>query len=289
MQSKVIELDGAVHVEEYDGDGPTMLLVHGLGGSLLNWRAVAPGLARRQRVRAIDLRGHGRTAMPRDASLDENLALLARYIEREVGHSVTLMGNSMGGLLSLLLASSRPDLVERLVLVNPAMPWTYAPRVDPLVATVFGIYAVPGLGELYVEKVLGGAPPERAVREMMKLCGVSPEGMDPALLDAHVALARERAASMPWRHRAFLSAARSVLRRVLSRSAYEHQVHRVRAPTLLIHGDRDRLVPVASARAIARARPDWTYAELADTGHAPMIQSPEGFVARVGRWLDEGA
>lgn len=289
MRSKVIELDGAVHVEEYDGDGPTVLLVHGLGGSLLNWRAVAPGLAQRARVRAIDLRGHGHTPMPRDASIDENLALLARYIEREAGHSVTLVGNSMGGLLSLLLASSRPDLVERLVLVNPAMPWTYASRVDPFVAVVFSIYALPGLGELYVEKVLGGAAPERAVREMMKLCGVPPETIDPEILAAHVALAAERASSMPHRHKAFLSAARSVLRRVLSRTAYEHHVHRVRAPTLLIHGDRDRLVPVEAARAVARLRPDWTYAELTDTGHAPMIQSPEDFVARVTRWMREGA
>lgn len=289
MRETVIDLDGDVRVEEHGDDGPTVVMVHGLGGSRLNWRGVAPGLAARGRVRALDLRGHGHSPMPRDASLDENLALLARYIEREVGHSVTLVGNSMGGLLSLLLASSRPDLVERLVLVNPALPWTYARRPDPLVATVFSIYAVPGLGELYVKNVIGRVPPERAVRDMMALCGVSPDAIDPELLRAHVALAHERAATMPYRHRAFLSAARSVIRRVVSRSAFEHHVHRVRAPTLLLHGDRDRLVPVASARAVARLRPDWTYAELADTGHTPMIQSPEDFVARVGRWLAQGA
>ncbi len=165
---------------------------------------------------ALDLRGHGRSAMPRDASVDENLSLMARFIEREAGRSVTLVGNSMGGLLSMLLAASRPDLVESLVLVNPALPWTYARRVDPLVATMFGIYSVPGVGELYLDKVLGRVDPERSVGQMMALCGAHPRSMDPAVMAEHVDLARHRTRTMPWRHRAFLTAARSVIRRVMS-------------------------------------------------------------------------
>jgi pimeloyl-ACP methyl ester carboxylesterase len=281
MESREIDLGGAVRVESYGESGPAMVLVHGLGGSLLNWRAVAPLLAGSFSVRALDLRGHGRSAMPGGSTIDENLALLTTFLEREVGRSATLVGNSMGGLLSLRLAAARPDLVERLVLVNPAMPWTYASRVDPLVATFFGMYAVPGLGELYLERVVGGVPAEKAVREMMKLCGVAPSAMDPAVLQAHVDLARERYATMPYRNRAFLSAAWSTMRALLSRGAYAHQVHRVQAPTLLIHGDRDRLVPVGCARAVAALRPDWTYHELADTGHTPMLQSPDDFAARV--------
>lgn len=289
MTADTLDLDGEVHLERHGDAGPVMVLVHGLGGSLVNWRAVAPGLAQGRRVRSLDLRGHGRSAMPRDASIDENLALLARFIEREAGHSVTLVGNSMGGLLSLLLAAQRPDLVESLVLVNPAVPWTYARAVDPLVAMTFGIYAVPGVGELYLDKVLGRVAPERAVGQMMALCGAHPRTLAPGVLDEHVALAKHRAATMRWRHRAFLTAARSVLRKLAVRGAFEHSLHRVRAPTLLIHGDRDRLVNVANARAVAARRPDWTYDEWSDTGHVPMLQSPEAFCARVDRWCREGA
>jgi pimeloyl-ACP methyl ester carboxylesterase len=111
--------------------------------------------------------------------------------------------------------------------------------------------------------------------------------MDPAVLGAHVDLARERAASAPHRHRAFLSAARSLMRGLAVRGLFEHALHRVRAPTLLIHGDRDRLVPVASARAVAARRQDWVYDEWRDTGHTPMLQSPDAFVRRVDRWCTE--
>lgn len=289
MRQEILDLDGAVHIERYGTDGPTLLLVHGLGGAAVNWRAVAPTLAASRKVIALDLRGHGRSAMPKDASLDENLALLARFIEREVGHSVTLMGNSMGGLLSLLLAASRPELVEGMVLVNPALPWGYARRVDPLVATMFGLYAVPGLGELYLDRAGRRFPVEKLVRQQLRLCGVDPAVMDQEVLSAHLELAGERARTMPYRNRAFLTAARSVLRRLLVRGAFEHQVDRVRAPTLLVHGARDRLVPVEAARAIAKRRRDWAYAEFAEVGHTPMIQSPREFCARVDEWTREGA
>ena len=289
MEQHTLDLDGAVNVERYGTDGPTVVLVHGLGGALLNWRAVAPGLAQGRRVLALDLRGHGRSAMPRDASIPENLSLLARFIEREAKGSVTLVGNSMGGYLSMQLAAQRPELVESLVLVNPALPWTYARKVDPVVATVFGIYAVPGVGEFYLQRVLSRVEPGRAVGQMMKLCGVPPGDMDPAVLGAHVDLARERAASAPHRHRAFLSAARSLMRGLAVRGLFEHALHRVRAPTLLLHGDRDRLVPVGSARAVAARRKDWVYDEWRDTGHTPMLQSPDAFVRRVDRWCTERA
>ncbi|MEZ4392990.1 MAG: alpha/beta hydrolase [Polyangiales bacterium] len=289
MRQETLDLDGAVNLERYGSGGPTMLMVHGLGGSLLNWRAVAPTLAEGREVISVDLRGHGRSAMPRDASLDENLALLARIIEREVGHSVTLVGNSMGGLLSLLLASSRPELVESMVLVNPALPWTYARRADPLVAAMFGVFALPGLGELYLDRTGRRVEAGTAVHQWMRLCGVSPREMNAEVLEAHVELARERVRSAPHRNRAFLSAARSILRRLLVRGAFEHHLDRVRAPTLLLHGERDRLVPVEAARAVAARRRDWVYDELRDTGHTPMLQSPKEFCARVDRWSREGA
>lgn len=284
MSSRTIDLDGAVQLEEHGSAGPTVVLVHGLGSSLLNWRPVAPLLARDFRVIAPDLRGHGRSAMPRDAGLDENLALLAALIEREVGHSVTLVGSSMGGLLSLLLAAARPDLVERLVLVSPAMPVAYARRVDPLVAAIFAIYLTPGLGEVYMRRVQHRVSPERAVGDMLRLCGVRPERLSSGVFAELVDQARERRRAMPWRDAAFLSAARSTVRRIASRGAFEHQLARVRAPTLLLHGDRDRLVPVESARAVARLRPDWTYDELPGIGHIPMMQDPEAFAARVARF-----
>ena len=60
----------------------------------------------------------------------------------------------------------------------------------------------------------------------------------------------------------------------------------VRAPTLVLHGRRDRLVPVSFARAAARRRDDWRYVELADCGHAPQLELPARFVDVVSRWAE---
>jgi len=56
-------------------------------------------------------------------------------------------------------------------------------------------------------------------------------------------------------------------------------------PVLLMQGDRDRLVPVTAARAIAEAHPHWTYVELADVGHVPQLQVPDRVAAEVLGWL----
>jgi pimeloyl-ACP methyl ester carboxylesterase len=59
----------------------------------------------------------------------------------------------------------------------------------------------------------------------------------------------------------------------------------VRAPTLMVHGSADRLVPLASARRVARLRPDWAFVVFDDVGHIPHVEVPERFAATVGRWL----
>jgi fermentation-respiration switch protein FrsA (DUF1100 family) len=63
-------------------------------------------------------------------------------------------------------------------------------------------------------------------------------------------------------------------------------IQEVVAPTLLLQGDRDRLVPVASARNIASLRPDWEYHEFEGAGHVPMLEVPAEFVDVVGEWLE---
>ena len=109
--------------------------------------------------------------------------------------------------------------------------------------------------------------------------------VDPVVIDAHVALARERAA-MPWAIDAFLDAARSLLIALANPFRYHQHVDAVRVPTLLIHGARDRLIPVAAARALAERRPDWRYAEHHDLGHTPQLESPGWLLGEMEPWLD---
>src|SRR6185369_15192698 len=148
MRSRTIDLDGPLHFADFGGSGPSMVLVHGLGGSHVNWMAVGSALAAHARVLAPDLAGFGRTPLAgRSAHVHANHVLLARFVEEVVGGPVILVGNSMGGLIAMMEAARRPANVARLVLVGPAQPRPAAMLFDPMVALTFAMYAFPGVGE----------------------------------------------------------------------------------------------------------------------------------------------
>src|SRR5207247_1908767 len=123
MRARTIDLDGPVHYADFGGTGPTLVLVHGLGGSHVNWLAVAPVLARRARVLAVDLAGFGRTPLgERSADVHTNRVLLDRFLDAVAAGPAVLVGNSMGGLVALMEAALAPERVAGLVLVAPAQP-----------------------------------------------------------------------------------------------------------------------------------------------------------------------
>lgn len=284
MRSHLIDLSGPVHVIDHGGRGTPIILVHGLGGSAENWMRVGPGLAETHRVWAPDLVGFGRTPLAgRSPSLEGNAELLARFVERVAGGPAVLMGNSMGGLLSLRLASERPDLVRAVVALNPALPLQVGMRLDPAVATLFALYGVPVLGEAFLRVARKRQSAWEAGKAMLRLCGVDTDALPPDVVDAHRDVVEYRQ-SLPWTIEAFLRAERSVLRALAGRGRMEAMLRGVRAPTLLIHGARDRLVPVDAARAAAKRHAHWTYTELDAAGHTPMIEAPDDVLRVVRAW-----
>src|SRR5262245_37901786 len=125
MQSRTLELDGPVHYIDHGGPhgecGSRMVLVHGLGGSHVNWAGVGHLLARTHRVVAVDLPGFGRTPLAgRTSAVDANADLLARFVRALGDEPATLVGNSMGGMLAMICAARHPSVVRALVLVNAA-------------------------------------------------------------------------------------------------------------------------------------------------------------------------
>src|SRR4051812_36458655 len=192
--SRVVDLDGPVHYVDFGGpaEGPAVVLVHGLGGSHLNWDLLAPLLNDRVRVWAIDLPGFGRSEPGgRTASVSANAAVLQRFLAEVVGEPVILVGNSMGGMLSILATGERPEAVTGLVLLDPAIP---GPRraLDPLVALMFAVYAVPFLGERFLRMRRNKTTELARVREMLSLWGVAPDPVAPGVMGGSVPLLRER-------------------------------------------------------------------------------------------------
>jgi pimeloyl-ACP methyl ester carboxylesterase len=287
-ESRTVDLDGLVHYVDFGGhaDGPTVVLVHGLGGSHLNWDLLAPLLTPHGRVYAVDLPGFGRSEPGgRKATVQANVAVVKRFIDEVAGTPVVLVGNSMGGMISILVAGERPDAVSSLVLLDPAVP---GPRraLDPLVALMFVIYAIPMVGERFLAKRRTSTSARERVIETLKLCGVDPDAVPPMVIDRAITLLDERA-DVEGMDKAFLVAARSLLKLLIDPRRYRRAMGSIRLPVLLVHGDRDRLVPVAAARDIARRHPSWRYLELAGVGHVPQLQVPTELASAMVEWLAE--
>src|SRR6059058_6378058 len=264
MRSRTIDLDGPVHYADFGGTGPT-------------------------RVLAVDLAGFGRTPLgERSADVHAQRDLLDRFLEAVAAGPVVLVGNSMGGLVAMMEAALAPEWVAGLVLVAPAQPRSAEARMDGRVAALF-LYALPVLGELALRwraRLLG---PAGQVRSTLALCCADASRVTPEVVAAHVALARERLERMPWASRAFMEAARSLIALLARRSWFDEMVQRITAPTLLVQGDRDRLVAPAASRRLADLRPDWSFELFADVGHVPQLEEPARFVGSVERWLAERA
>lgn len=286
MRSQTVDIDGPVHFADFGGRGGTIVLVHGLGGSHVNWLGVGKLLTRHGRVVAPDLAGFGRTPLAgRSAALRANRRLLNRFVSEVADGPVLLVGNSMGGLISMLQAARNPESVRGLVLVGPAQPLPRGRRVDPKVALTFALSMVPPVAVLYMRWRLGRLGVEGLVRDMMRLVCAEPERLHPDLLDAQLRMARERTA-MPWAYPAFLEASRSVAASILARRRFQEMIEKISAPSLLLHGTKDRLVPIAASRTTAKLRPDWEMVELDGIGHVPQMEDPELFVRTVTAWLE---
>jgi pimeloyl-ACP methyl ester carboxylesterase len=208
-----------------------------------------------------------------------------RFVREVTGGPVILAGNSMGGLISIMQASAAPDTVRGLVLIDPALP---PPRRAPdrQVGGQFLMYALPGIGELYVRSVQSRQPPQLAVQRVIELCFADPSRVDPAMFTASIALAAERQSQgLRARDEAFLAATRSLMRVVGLPRRYYEMMASVRVPVLLLGGEADRLVPVASMRQAAARNPGWETVILPGVGHTPQLEVPDAVTGRLADWL----
>ena len=184
--TQTIDLDGPVVYRSWAGPSDTtFVLVHGLGGSHLNWLQVAEGLSGLGRVVALDLPGFGRSpAAGRGTRVMDLRRSLARFIDEAASGRVVVVGNSMGGLIASVEAAVEPDRVTGLVLSASVFPWTRGSLPHPAVLAAFSLYGLDGVGERLVRARRRSMSPEAFVRVGLRLLtpdpGVIPEEVDPA-------------------------------------------------------------------------------------------------------------
>jgi len=255
-----------LHVEEH-GDGFPLLLIQGLGWSKWGSRAQWADYARRRRVLAFDNRGTGLSAKPPGPYSIEQLADDAAGVldTREFGRA-DVYGHSMGGFVALTLALRRPELVRSLVLVATG-PGGAGHQQVPKETLDLWMAAV-------------DLPLEEAIRRTMPTSFASgwPEE-HPVEYEQWLA-ARLDPPTPPECWRAQFDAS------VRYKDAGV-EVERIDAPALIVHGELDRVSPVANGRLLAARMPHAELVVLPGRGHAPMLEEPEAFSALVCGFLDQ--
>ncbi len=286
MRSLTLQLGGPTHVGDFGGEGRPIVLIHGLGGSHVNWLAVGSLLSRYGRVYAPDLIGFGETPPAgRSTTVVSNRNLIRLFLREHVRQPAVLVGNSMGGFLSLLVAAREPALVEGLVLVCSALPRDLRTKLDPKVTGLFALYLLPGVAEAFLQWHYRRLGPEGVLQEVLDLCAVDSRRIPPDIYQAHLDMARQRY-QVDYARAVFLEAARSLVPLLWRRRRLDALIRRVQVPALIIQGENDRLVSVETARRVAAVRPDWTLVVLEDIGHVPQLDNPGLFVRVVGPWIE---
>jgi len=284
--SETVNLNGPVHLADFGGSGRPVILIHGLGGSHVNWIASASHLTEHGHVVAPDLIGFGLTPPKgRRSTVDTNADLVVDLIHYLGSEPALLVGNSMGGLIAMLVARANPELVAGVVLLDPALPMR-RPNLDPRgLVQLFGPH-LPVLALAAIRKAPIGSEPENYMASALKMLVADPHSIEDWVLDAHLDVARKRL-RMPWVTPTFMEAMKSTVERLTSRTRFRTLVDAIAAPVLLIHGKQDRLVPVSAARWLARHRKGWRYEFLDGVGHIPHLEVPDTVTELISSFVHE--
>jgi len=259
------------------GEGPVLLLLHGITSSCDTWREVEPCLARTHTVIAPDLMGHGRSAKPRgDYSLGA-YASGVRDLLMALGHErATVVGHSLGGGVAMQMAYQFPELCERLVLVSSGglgREVHIVLRAAALPGSEWVLPALTSAGLLNfggnVSRLLGriGLQPSRDVNEFAR---------------GYASLADSEA------REAFVHTLRAVIdpggQRV---SARDRLYLASEVPALIVWGERDPIIPIRHGEEAHEAMPGSRFERMDGAGHFPHMDDPALFAALLEGFIDE--
>lgn len=253
---------------------PPAVMLHGLGGSSLNWTDLMVAMSDLLESWAPDLNGFGASPPPRDgdytpAGHARGIAALIEELDRGPVH---LFGNSMGGAVALQLAARRPDLVRTLTLVSPALPTLRARRTNAHLPVI----AIPGVGERLVARYQGRIDAETRARATLDFCAFDATRIPEQRVREEVEQVRERD-HLPYVTDAFLGSLRGLLATYwdTGRDRPWRLAERVTAPTLVVYGREDPLVDSRSAARVTRHVRDAHVVVVPDSGHVAQMEHPE--------------
>ncbi len=259
-----------------EGEGPAVLLVHGITNSARSWQPVAERLCRAgHRVLVPDLPGHGDSDRHRgDHSLGANASTLRDLLLAAEVDRVTVVGHSLGGGIVLQFAYQWPDMIERIGLVDSG-------GLGREVSLFIRAATLP-----FAERVIGlGA--SRPITRTGEVIGsaLARLGMHPSpdraeVISGLVSLGDRR------RREAFVRTARSVVSPAGQRVNATDRLYLAEGiPTLIAWGDRDPIIPVEHGREAHAQMPGSRFEVFEGAGHFPQLSDPDRFAALLADWI----
>lgn len=267
-QSSYVDVAGIkLHVRDSGPqDAPVVIMLHGMGSSLHTWQPWAEALSNTHRVIRFDLPGFGLTgADPTgDYSDKRGLEVLSALMDRLSGQRASLVGNSMGGRLAWLFAAAHPERVDKLVLIapdgfeSPGFEYGKAPAVPALLRMMK--YVLP--------------------KAMLRM-NLEPAYADPGLL-THATLDRYYDLMLaPGVREAMLDRMEQTVL-----SPPEPALKRIAAPTLLLWGEADAMIPASNAQDYLKSMSSASLVTLASVGHVPQEEAPTTSLQALRTFLD---
>ena len=227
------------------GQGPAVILLHGLGGTKEHWDATFPVLASKYRVYAIDQLGFGRSDKPLiEYTIATWVDFLQGFMQSQNIPRATVVGNSMGGWIALDFAATHPEMVDKLVLVDASGLAGRIP-VDILAPSSIAAWKTLLASVFYDKKIVTDDAARQAFTDRLR-------NNDGYTIE-----------------RALAGFARPQFE--------DERLKSIHAPTLVVWGRNDGLVPVEDANKFGRGIPGARVVVIEQCGHVPQIEKPEEF------------
>jgi pimeloyl-ACP methyl ester carboxylesterase len=274
MQDQFVEVNGLrVRYRSAGERGPVLVLLHGIGRTLEDWSENMLVLGRSHRVFALDFPGCGFSDKPNLPYTTPFLAGFVRDFVRALDlERVTLVGNSMGGGISLEFSALFPELLEGLVLVAPA-------GMGPKGAQFLGLCSIPVFGEVI------SRPSRAGSKRALEFLFADRNMMTQARVKRDFELS-----SQPGATRAFLKMLRFMANRQGAKPAfYKRSLENagsVGVPTLIVWGVQDHILPVEYAPVAAQTIPGSRLQIYDPCGHFPMLERAQEFNALLLEFLE---
>lgn len=235
-----------------------MVLVHGFASSIYSWAGVLPELASSHDVVALDLPGFGGSGVPQALSFEQLPAAVLGLLDRAGLERASLVGNSLGGATAAWIAATRPERVERLVLIDSA-GFNFAASERPAMVRLLASPVAPLLRRLPLRRLL--------VRIGLRQTFADPSRISPEHVDEYVAPL--------LRPEAFAGAVSLARHHGPAPEAFRALLGQVRAPVLVVWGREDRWIPLAHAELFRQALPGSRLVVLDAAGHVPQEERPD--------------